>query len=520
MPSTPDAWNEPRYAIGVVAGMLELHPQTLRRYEDLGLLVPARKAGRRLYSPREVELLRSISRLSSQLGLNMAGVEVILRLNQRIDELQTNVDTLQGARAHLEEQIATLQEQLRQAQTQPVHRARSGAETSEQPKAAKQAAAPSGVSLRPTSKTGAYTMMQERDLQELAELTSIDAPILSLYLSADPHRRSSEEHKLSLRKLLSQATEQGAAPADTERIERFFEHEYNRQGRGIACFSLQKKGFWREYELLVPVEDFVFLGQRPYIAPLTDIWDNYGRFGVVMVDREGARAFIYQLGALEDSAGTLGDEVKRHKQGGWAAQKLQRYEDQAAAHNLKDAAAWADDFLREHTVARVVLSGSDGNLALFRDVASRSLQDKVVGQISLDMNASPAEVWEHAYAVAQAAQRATEDDLLQQVVTATRKGGSGATGLTDTLAAMQAGRVHQLLLDRNLHVAGQQCANCSALVVDKLKACPYCSGKLAATADVINVALNRATETGIKVSVLEPSPLLTEVGGIAAVLRY
>ena len=119
MPSTPDAWNEPRYAIGVVAEMLELHPQTLRRYEDLGLLVPARKAGRRLYSPREVELLRSISRLSSQLGLNMAGVEVILRLNQRIDELQTNVDMLQGTRAYLEEQIATLQEQLRQAQTRP-----------------------------------------------------------------------------------------------------------------------------------------------------------------------------------------------------------------------------------------------------------------------------------------------------------------------------------------------------------------------------------------------------------------
>ena len=52
------------------------------------------------------------------------------------------------------------------------------------------------------------------------------------------------------------------------------------------------------------------------------------------------------------------------------------------------------------------------------------------------------------------------------------------------------------------------------------QACPYCSGKLAATADVINVALNRATETGVKVSVLEPSPLLAEVGGIAAVLRY
>jgi MerR family transcriptional regulator/heat shock protein HspR len=113
--STSDVWNEPRYAIGVVAEMVELHPQTLRRYEELGLLAPARKAGRRLYSPRDVELLRSISRFSIELGLNMAGVEVILRLNQRINALQLEVDLLQRARAHLETQIAALQEQGRRA---------------------------------------------------------------------------------------------------------------------------------------------------------------------------------------------------------------------------------------------------------------------------------------------------------------------------------------------------------------------------------------------------------------------
>jgi peptide chain release factor subunit 1 len=363
-------------------------------------------------------------------------------------------------------------------------------------------------------------MMQERDLQELAELASADAPILSLYLNVDPHRRSNDEHKLSLRKLLSQAADHGAAPADVERVERFFEHEYSRQGRGVACFSSQRQGFWRNYELLVPVEDFVFLGQRPYITPLSDILDNYGRFSVITVDREGARVLIYHLGALEDSAGTLGDEVKRHKQGGWAAQKLQRYEDQAAAHNLREAAAWAEEYLRDHVVARVVISGSDGNLALFRDVASRGLLDKVVGEIKLDMNASPAEVWEHAYAVTQAAQQQAEADLLQQVVTAARKGGAGATGLPDTLVAMQSGRVYQLLVDRNLHASGHQCANCGALVIESLRACPYCAGRLVATADVVNLALHRATETGVKVSILIPGALLNEVGGIAAVLRY
>ncbi|MCX6027929.1 MAG: MerR family transcriptional regulator [Chloroflexi bacterium] len=108
-----DLWDEPIYAISIAAEMVALHPQTLRRYEELGLLAPARKAGRRLYSPHDIDLLRSVSRLSQELGLNMAGVEVIFRLNTRIQELQTEVDRLYAIRAALEAQVAALEERLR-----------------------------------------------------------------------------------------------------------------------------------------------------------------------------------------------------------------------------------------------------------------------------------------------------------------------------------------------------------------------------------------------------------------------
>ncbi len=363
-------------------------------------------------------------------------------------------------------------------------------------------------------------MMHEQDLQELAELASRDAPILSLYLNVDPHRRSTEEHKLSLRGLLAQAADQGAATADIERVERYFDHEYTRQGRGVACFSQQKMGFWRGYPLLVPVDDFVFAGLRPYVKPLSDLWDNYERFGVVIVDREGARAIVYHLGELEDAAGTLGNVVKHHKQGGWGAQKLQRHEDEEAKHNFKDAAAWAGEYLRQHNIKHVVLSGSEGNRAQFYDLLPRPFQDKVIGHLSLDMNASPAEVWEHAFEVAQAAQRKAEADVLEQVVTLAHKGGVGAIGLADTLAALQQGRVHQLLVDPTLHATGYQCTNCRAVIVADVSACPYCEGKLTATGDVVNLAVHGAMEAGLKVSVLGKSPLLTQAGGIAAVLRY
>jgi len=78
----------PLYAIGVVARLVELHPQTLRRYEDLGLLRPARRSGRRLYSRRDIDRLMQIVRLTDDLGVDLAGVEVILHLRGQVRHLQ------------------------------------------------------------------------------------------------------------------------------------------------------------------------------------------------------------------------------------------------------------------------------------------------------------------------------------------------------------------------------------------------------------------------------------------------
>ncbi len=363
-------------------------------------------------------------------------------------------------------------------------------------------------------------MMREQDLKELAELISPQEPILSLYLNVEPQQRNADEYKLALRKLLEQAAERGAASADIERIERFFEHEYDRQGRGVACFAQSETGFWRAYALPAAMQDHVHVGRRPYLTPLSDVWDAYGRLGVISADREGARAFVYHLGALEDSAGTLGAEVKRHKQGGWASQKLQRYEDQEARHNLKEAAGWADDYLREHEVKRVVLSGTDGNLALLREVLPRSLQDRVIGQMNLDMNATPAQLWERAFEIAVDAQQRAEAELLEEVITAAHKGGAGAVGLKDTVAAMQQGRIYRLLVDRGFHQPGYQCRNCGALTVEETEKCPYCDGELSTTTDVVNLLVQRTLDEGLQVSIIDAASQLEALDGLAAVLRY
>ncbi len=86
---------EPLYQISVVAKMLGVHPQTLRLYERDGLVKPTRTEGNvRLYSEEDVEKLRTIISLTRDLGVNLAGVEIILRMKEQIEELQKQVEKL------------------------------------------------------------------------------------------------------------------------------------------------------------------------------------------------------------------------------------------------------------------------------------------------------------------------------------------------------------------------------------------------------------------------------------------
>ncbi len=93
------------FVISVAARLVGVHEQTLRYYERAGLLEPARSKGRiRLYSLHDLERVRQIRRLTDEMGVNLAGVEVIMRLTdhirgleQRIDELQTEVQQLHAA---------------------------------------------------------------------------------------------------------------------------------------------------------------------------------------------------------------------------------------------------------------------------------------------------------------------------------------------------------------------------------------------------------------------------------------
>ena len=102
--------DQPMYVISVAAKMVGLHPQTLRHYENLGLVVPKRTQGNiRLYSPADIDRLHQIGRLTGELGINLAGVQVILDLRERLEQLQLELETSQ---AELRAEVARLRKRL------------------------------------------------------------------------------------------------------------------------------------------------------------------------------------------------------------------------------------------------------------------------------------------------------------------------------------------------------------------------------------------------------------------------
>ena len=89
------SYDEPVYLISIVSSMLNIHPQTLRQYEREGLITPSRTEGRiRLYSQRDIDRMKLILRLTRDLGVNIAGIDIILRLKEQMEEMENEIESL------------------------------------------------------------------------------------------------------------------------------------------------------------------------------------------------------------------------------------------------------------------------------------------------------------------------------------------------------------------------------------------------------------------------------------------
>jgi peptide chain release factor subunit 1 len=366
-------------------------------------------------------------------------------------------------------------------------------------------------------------MITEANLQELLNFRAAQ-PVLSVYLNTDPSLGNADGYKLQLRTMLKDVD----LPEDVHAIEKYFSREFDWTGRSVAVFSCAPQGFFRAYSLAIPVTSRLRLGSQPHVKPLANLLDFYGGYGVVVVDKQGARLFSFHLGELREQEGIVGEDVRHVKHGGASTFSGRRggvvgqanYADETAERNMREAVSFATHFFSENNVRRVLIGGTDENVALFRSLLPKSWQSLVVGAFPMSMTASADDVLERAMEISGQAELHRETALLQKIVTAASKGHGGALGLEDTLHALREGRVQTLAIQEGYRASGYRCQGCGYLTAITMPVCQYCGGALEQIPDAVEMAVSSVMQAGGEVEVLQREPQVKGFEAIGALLRY
>jgi len=365
-------------------------------------------------------------------------------------------------------------------------------------------------------------MIDDRSLQSLVEFSG--GKVLSVYLDTDLSSKSKDAVKLMLRDRVRDLED--ASADEIQAIQKYLDFGYDWQSRGLALF-VSGEDLWDVIPLPSAVSSQAYYLERPYVRVLTDVMDRFARYDVALVDRETLKLYRIAWGRIEKELETTGDETRHRKQGGWTVGGSQRSatgsrsEENVALHNLKRAAEVLRKHYQSSRVRRIMLGGSSDVIRQLRPMLPRQVQDSIIGEFSVDMEASSNEILSRSLDIAAQVDLSEEQELVSDAITAAAKGALGVTGSSDTLYALHQGRVRVLLVEESYQAAGFSCANCGYVSAVRNEECPFCRHReITETPDVVNLAIHKAIETGAEVNVVRQNERLSEAGGIAGILRY
>lgn len=366
-------------------------------------------------------------------------------------------------------------------------------------------------------------MITQEQFQALLSFEPTSTKVLSLYLSTDTSEEPSETIKLKAKNMLRNS---GGLEEDAQAIETYLNHSFDWTSPGLVVFSSNGGKFFQAFPATVAFRNRLRITPQPYLKPLSHLFEYYAHYGVILVDRVGARFFAYHLGELKETNGFMGEEIHKLKQGRGSSAVGRRggtggasREEENARRNLREAAAAAVDFFTNKPIRRLFLGGTAENTAQFRDLLPKQMQSCLAGTFAIDMNAGEHEVRKEAIKLLQAANAAREKKLVETLLGTQASGGQAVIGLDDTLEAVSNRRVQTLLISDGYQMPGFVDFS-SGFVVANLAKSPLSDKELTAVDDVIDSAFTLSLSQGAHVEVIRDDPNLDQAGKIGALLRF
>jgi peptide chain release factor subunit 1 len=371
-----------------------------------------------------------------------------------------------------------------------------------------------------------------KELRTLARFTSETLPVLSVYLNTqwrDQHQRERAITFLERHLRQAQALEPETPEAleslthDLARLTQWSQQHLHNTGEratpGVALFACAGADLWIELPAPVPFEDEFTIADRPMLRQLARLDDDYTNALLVLVDSRTARVYEVVLGGFLAEVDFASDVPRRHKQGGWAQARYQRHVKEHVDRHHKEVADYVASYMQSHPHTQLLVSGPTEIVANFCQWLPPSLQAQVIETASLAMHDDRQRILEVARDALQRHEREVELATVERLLNSAAAGGLATVGLQETLAAVNTGRVHQLVLQRDLQVRGGRCLNCSNLSEDLPAQCSVCGGEVSAV-ELGEAMVSGVLQTDGFVEVVEPTARLATYEGVGAFLRY
>jgi peptide chain release factor subunit 1 len=368
-------------------------------------------------------------------------------------------------------------------------------------------------------------------LRELAGFRAVNGCAISLYVNLDPSEvPTAADAQTRVNALLTSAektdrtdlthAQRGALKADLERIERWFDDDFERDGsQGIAVFAASLDNFWSTLSLPEPVPDGVKVGRELHLAPLVPVVARADGTIVAVVGREQGKLFRLRAGRLEEIAEHFDEQPGQHDQGGWSQSRYQRHIEKLVQEHLKGVAEELDRSRRRMHAPKMVLVASEEVRSEFMDELPAAAREALVGWTNAEAHASPQELLEAITPVLAKADAKDEAELIERWREEAGREGRAAAGWEQTLEAASDGRIDVLLFQEGSDRPAFRCPACGrAAAVEG--ACPLDGTSMEKADAGIDLAVHQTLAHGGAVWAIRHHEDLAPVGGIGALLRY
>jgi len=373
-------------------------------------------------------------------------------------------------------------------------------------------------------------MLDKAAVKEIASITGKNGYSVSLYLNVDPMFNKKGDYMVHFKNMTKSAIETldkavyKTVKGDLEKIENYVLSNKRMFKKGLILFSSRDNSFWREYHLGIPVRNELIVDKTPYTNPLMTVLDNYEKYGILLVDKESARIFLVHLGEIVEYSEIHTAEIPgKHKKGGWFALSQNHYERHIDFHvglHLKDVIDRLDIFLNSKDVKRLIIGGSDEAVSMVKSRLHKTIVEKMIGQVKVEMFAKTDEVMKRVEPVVTAFEKRQSDEAVEFLVTKTLKNEGAVLGLDNVMNALQEQRVMKLIILKGYRSNGFNCKTCGFLTAQKIEPCPYCKGEIEPVDYIVSLAGEKAIQQGALVEVVAENKKLQDAGGIGAFLRF